>query len=945
MTSATNAFANGDVFKKVVKVGYTSKGDLVNDLSIKGREGFGYEMLKKVESATNLRFDYVKVEGPILDALRKGEIDISGLFFKTPEIEEEFLYLDIPMGEETMLLATKGDRKIYYDDPQSIDGKTVATYASNPANELFEKYLIDNNISVEFVVKDISKYLNADTDFYLTNSGDNKLMNYSSALNLGVYPVYIVSNSKSAGIMAEIRAGLQYVLNTEGNLSQELHKKYVYDYKSIHRSLTRAEAEKLKGETFTVGYVDNHKPFTYTNDDGNPDGTIIALMNHIAKAYDFNVEYVPYKLEDEASIYQKVDILVSLIGQKNHDLAGYVLTDAYHFLPMAAMVRKEILDKGNSFIEIANNVRNIGSLRYLNTNFEAFTTVFPHIKFNYYNDFDSVINAYKDSDDDVIIFTTSGITYANTVLDDSTEHIFSADFDLPMYFSFRSGIASEFVPIFNVIFDSLSEKVYSDLVLSYAVTYIPDENVGSFIGRYWYWILLPIAFLMLLSLWYALTVTKAKRAEVQRILDNDSVTGLMSMHKFNELAEEMLSTATRGQYKIVSFDIDMFRSINTYYSVERGTEVLVAIANALREEFKDKPAIFARKFSDNFVILRKNGQQPSVEVLILRTIIPVVQEIIGTNYHLTISAGSYVVTNPKEKLSFMIDYADTARQSGKGSHKTTFKVFDTDMQKSYYTRLDVTYRMDKALEDKDFYIVYQPKVDFNTFELKGAEALVRWKTTDGEMILPSEFIPEFEENGFIAKLDVYVFEEVCKFIEANKDKVNLPIISVNLSALTLLDDYIMHDLLNIATQYNINPEDMELEVTESAMTSSEDDIVDKVSRFKAMGFKISVDDFGAGVSSLNRLGKLNADVLKMDKAFLDNTDRNNNTSIIVESTITLAKNLGMRVVAEGVETHEQVLWLQRLGCDIAQGYYFEKPLDEKHFVELVNKNKIYKLRR
>ncbi len=266
------------------------------------------------------------------------------------------------------------------------------------------------------------------------------------------------------------------------------------------------------------------------------------------------------------------------------------------------------------------------------------------------------------------------------------------------------------------------------------------------------------------------------------------------------------------------------------------------------------------------------------------------------------------------------------------------------MKKMFENKIDVTLKMEQALKDKEFVVVYQPKIDFKTLKIGGAEALVRWRPKGKDQIFPDSFIPVFEENGFIFQLDMYVLEEVCKCIGTNCRRMEIPRISVNLSAHSILDDNIAVRIKDILFHHGVKTDEIELEVTESAILSDESKFITKIKELKRMGLFISLDDFGAGVSSLNRLSAIEADVLKLDKAFFDVKDSYGKTNIVVADVIAMAKHLNMKVVAEGVETLAQAKWLRDIDCDYAQGYYFERPVDKEVFIGLLLHKKTYEFK-
>ncbi len=341
------------------------------------------------------------------------------------------------------------------------------------------------------------------------------------------------------------------------------------------------------------------------------------------------------------------------------------------------------------------------------------------------------------------------------------------------------------------------------------------------------------------------------------------------------------------------------------------------------------------------MILRKVGECGDIKQLYKTELLPSIRDVIGEKYNLSMSFGMVTIEDCKEKANNIIGHADNARVQGKHSHKTTFITFDRNMKKLYEDRINITFRMEQAIRDREFFVLYQPKVDFNSMRVAGAEALVRWKPKLGTMIYPNDFIPVFEENGFISTLDLYVLEEVCKFIKYNRDKLEIPRVSVNMSAHTILSNKILNRVSDIVALHEIKPEEIELELTESAVETDAQEFLTRVRQFKKLGYIISIDDFGAGVSSLNRLSAIEADVLKLDKAFFDLKDQGGKSTVVVADIVTMAKHLNMKVVAEGVETSAQALWLKGIKCDYAQGYYFAKPMSENDFKDLIVSKKEY----
>ena len=245
--------------------------------------------------------------------------------------------------------------------------------------------------------------------------------------------------------------------------------------------------------------------------------------------------------------------------------------------------------------------------------------------------------------------------------------------------------------------------------------------------------------------------------------------------------------------------------------------------------------------------------------------------------------------------------------------------------------------MEKAFENREFVVYMQPRVLLANDEIKGAEALVRWKKKDGSIIYPNDFIPVFERNKSVTQLDFYVYEEVCRYLKERLESGKKTVaISVNVSRVHLysIDEFITK-IKGLLVKYNIPPKYLEFELTETSFTDKVDDSITLLSRLRKLGVKVSLDDFGSGYSSLNVLTKLPLDILKIDKEFLRDFENDSEEKIVIPSVIEMAKKLNLEVVCEGVETKEHVEFLRSIGCEYAQGYYYSKPIPQEEFDRLL----------
>ncbi len=478
----------------------------------------------------------------------------------------------------------------------------------------------------------------------------------------------------------------------------------------------------------------------------------------------------------------------------------------------------------------------------------------------------------------------------------------------------------------------------ADSTLSYATATEPLFVLDTMFTNPLFYFILLFALSILLFLYYIWQLEKKQKIEILNLLNTDELTSLLSMRAFREKVAQTLLSANANEYEVIVFDIDYFRAINKYFGRSTGIEIIKSMADTLKRAYLQPDIYISRISAEEFVIFKKIDEGMKIEKVIELFILPSVQSIIGKTYDLNVSVGIYTISDTAEKVADLIDYADLARLNGKKIYKTTFTHFSDEMREEIEDTIEITLRMESALREKEFFVKYQPKIDFKTLKINGAEALVRWQPSVGNQIYPDRFIKVMETNGFIFELDLYVFKEVCRFISTHADSYTIPKIAVNFSAISLAEPKIIEVLLAIMQRFKVATSQIEIELTESAFVDYEEVIVERINTFRGLGFSVAVDDFGTGVSSLNRLSAMNVDVLKLDKSFL-HSNQDSRGTIVVEQIIHLAKKLGMRIVSEGVENEGQVEWLRDVQCDTAQGYYFSRPIPEAEFLALLIKEK------
>ena len=483
---------------------------------------------------------------------------------------------------------------------------------------------------------------------------------------------------------------------------------------------------------------------------------------------------------------------------------------------------------------------------------------------------------------------------------------------------------------------SITISLFITMIASpiYAIKIIDDSSLNLNITYYFIIIALIVIELFFMIVYIVhMKVDKERR----RLLETDTLTGAMTRHKIFKEIKKTLKNAEACEYQIISCDIDNFKSINRYFGYAEGDRVLREYVDLVKKNYP-KATLIARESNDIFIIFQKNIH---TETLAYGTknyadyLQPSPIQEFQNKYNLKIKYGIYVIEDTHQKVEYMVDCAHMARTFTKSYYNTLAVKFTQDMETKHYAIYRLISQMDTALKNGEFYPVLQPKYDVKTEKLVGAEALARWRTKDGEQIYPTEFAPLFEKNGFISRLDYYMFEQICKFI--NETEYILPRIAVNVSYITALTGNILvQNYIQLMDKYNINTSQIEIEITESAFNDDFEIMHSVVNDFKQNGLHISIDDFGTGASSLNRLKDINIDTIKLDKEFINHNLSMEKGIPILNSIIKLAHELNIQTVAEGVETTDQLQILKMINCDVVQGFYFAQPLELADFCALVN---------
>lgn len=425
-------------------------------------------------------------------------------------------------------------------------------------------------------------------------------------------------------------------------------------------------------------------------------------------------------------------------------------------------------------------------------------------------------------------------------------------------------------------------------------------------------------------------------AAMINMIQYDRLMGLYSKQYFYQQAGEVLLRNPDQQYDIICSDIENFKLINDVFGVKAGDSLLRGIGNAYAERLKGI-GICGRLNSDQFVCLLKHRDDYTDDMFIEAS--GLMNGLLDI-HNIVMKWGIYNVEDRSVPIEQICDRALLAARSIKGQYGKYFAIYDDTLRNQLLREQAITDSMESALSQNQFLVYLQPKYRIKDEALVGAEALVRWNHPFWGFLSPAEFIPLFEKNGFITRLDRFVWEKACAVLHDWDERGYYPMsVSVNVSRADIYNEDLADTLVTIIKKYDLDPSRLHLEITESAYTENPKQIIDTVTTLRELGFVIEMDDFGSGYSSLNMLNDMPIDILKLDMKFIRSEMAKPKSQGILQFIINLARWMNLSVVAEGVETKAQLLRLTEIGCDYVQGYYFAKPMPCQEFEGLLDEYK------
>ncbi len=616
------------------------------------------------------------------------------------------------------------------------------------------------------------------------------------------------------------------------------------------------------------------------------------------------VEHILYLDEPTCFVQFK-----SRVG-KNTGIAYYVAPVMLNGIRIGCLVGGQdmrLLLEGSAF----DNVREIGDVFLINEDGIIYSKDADQYEFEISNLFmylrDFVADKYSDNN---VLNLKEGVSKKVYRKISIVDRAGMTDYVEVMPVSEIDGVYLAYVYPETVITDTVNPVMYESLLTS-----------------------LLIIMMTLGILFYMWATSKKANDMIQMLAYGDPITGGKNENYFRSEAENIIWEQAHVPYLVARFDVANFRYINEAYGHVRADQLLTIIVEEGAKRFRGRE-LCARMDSDQFVILARNDQEFEPKFEEMMAVINDRAKEIGIMFPIRLKRGICPIRKEDNDLSVVIDHANAARKSLVGDEKVLVATYSEKIVQQMYVEEKIEAKMEEALRGGEFKVFIQPKWDIENDCIYGGEALVRWIKDDGSMIFPDQFIPVFERNGFIEKLDLYMLEEVCKRIRSliDNDKTVFPI-SVNQSRILLHNPDYINQVAKIMKRYRIPSGYVELEVTETVFFDEKNLMIRTMNQLKNMDVCISMDDFGSGYSSLNMLKDIPFDVIKIDREFFNEVVTSEASILILRKIVEMAEGLGIRVLCEGVETAEQVEILRELGCNYVQGYFYSKPMKSEEFIE------------
>ena len=923
-----------DTEEKVIRVGDVNI--ISSNENSDERSGYVYDYLLEISKLTGWKYEYVTASWEeSLAMLERGELDLLTQAQYSEERGEKYGFSRYEMGMNCGMLVTSDQNdSIYYNDYEGFQGKTIGAAKGTQYIKLLQELAETHHFTYRLIeydyVEDIWKDLHEGRiDMMLTESV-LKNENCKIVAKFMPEPIYFIVNRDRTDLLAQLNDAMETIQSKDINFNAHVYEQHSAILDDGEIAVTREEAEYIRNKpVLRLAYNNKWNPVSYQDKEtGEYCGITADILRKLEEETGIRFEFVPTSGNTESIemlLQDEIDVVYGVANRlaTRADQGGLIVSDPYVQVPLALAKRE---DKNLSEIRKIALPQNVRVLHHYAE--ELYLQDYEIIS---YEDTQACMDAVNEGKADAVYeniyilnqFGQDEKRYA----DIDTFSIYQMNVDLCLCMREEDSLA---ISAFNKAIAGLSMEEVSQIILENTVS-APQMRMDKRVRGY---ILIGA---MLIGAFVILEIVLSVM-KISQYAFKDTLTGFSNENLFLLRASRLVRKKKARNYAIVSLDIDHFKMVNNMWNFETGNHILKRTAQIIRQSIRDNE-FFCRKSDDHFLICMFKTQDEDFHLRLMQILYQIshIPKEENLEFSYAVSCGVCDFTEINFDIHRAIGWASMARKQAKQEKDDSIVYYDSKMQQQAIKEQEIVNRMEEALTNREFCVYYQPQIQTSDETIAGAEALARWIKPDGRMVYPDEFIPVFEKNGFITKLDLYIFEEVCRHIRAWLDEGS-PVcrVSVNVSQVHLRNPDFYLEYLDIMEKYRIPSEYIELELTESTLFKNKEQMISLIYSLKNVGIKIAMDDFGSGYSSLNLMKDLPIDYLKLDREFFNTSLDSSRGKEVIKSVSAMAGRLHICVVAEGVETREQVDFLREIDCDIVQGYFYYKPLSTQDFEKLKN---------
>ena len=921
--------------QRVIRVGYDSNSNFIKETG--GHYyGYGVEYLEKIAEYTGWKYEYIKDDSwhDSLDKLRKGNIDLICTVHYTEQRAAEFIYSEFPIGYETSILYAMPDSRISYQDYETMQKSKVGLLWESYSASDFEKHAKDLQIDYEGVYfnreNDMKAALeNGQIDMMVVGSRyatpELKLVDIS-----GIDAFYCIVQQGNNVLVEEIDTALQEIMFDEPAFEGNLRAKY-FGHESVSSSPLYTKEEMAYIEslgTIKVKLFQDQHPSCYI-ENGETKGIWAEVIRLLARKSGINIVLEGGGLEEysEEAIEKYLNDGYLLLRTQNAleymsdmDDMNAIISNAITKVSIA-YVRRQAGFMENSYV--SHVIATTKDLAYLEP---LLLEENPDFEIKYFEDAKACFKALINKQAGLVIQNSHRASFLmqkpkytdKLAVVPGIDHGNSVCLMAPSNQEMLMNILNK--AIHHITNDEINEIVKRELLMSP----YPLET-EDFVYQNWRWMIIVVVLLVFAIIGYGVFTNKLANAKIQKKefellqkkVQRDEITGLYNRSYFYEIIKERVRENSE-EMCIISMDISNFKVVNEIHGMNAGDRLLKEVGTQIKKLGEKHNMISARFMSDHFYMGISKSEFDKIDL-------PKTFKTFLEGMDVRVVYGVYQVTDGNISVNIMCDRAREAVRDKNYHYMEYIHFYNESERRQALMEKEIEDEMEQALEGRQFYVVVQPKYDPKSNQIVGGEALVRWQHPKKGGISPGVFIPVFEKNGFVVQLDYFIWEETCRLQAQLKQegKTTVPI-SINVSRIHFYSSELRKKLGELIQKYGLEPSDIELEITESVCGEKSQDIIDTIRELQADGFKIAMDDFGSGYSSLNMLKEMPVDIIKMDMAFLGGEE--NKSRVILKALIEMAQTMELKVVVEGVELLSQVEFLSQFENCYMQGYYYSRPV-------------------